>query len=59
MMVIHLGPDLEAALTDLARQQGIAPEVLALYALRERFLGQPKARPLPEVHARMSFTTLP
>jgi hypothetical protein len=37
-MVITLGPDLEAALTELARQQGIAPEVLALNALRERFL---------------------
>lgn len=37
-MVITLGPDLEAALNDLARKQGIAPEVLALNALRERFL---------------------
>ena len=37
-MVITLGPDLEAALNDLARQQGVAPEVLALQALRERFL---------------------
>jgi len=37
-MVITLGPDLEAALNDLARKQGVAPEVLALQALRERFL---------------------
>ena len=37
-MVITLGPDLEAALNDLAHQQGIAPEALALNALRERFL---------------------
>jgi hypothetical protein len=37
-MVITLGPDLESALNDLARQQGVAPEVLALNALRERFL---------------------
>jgi hypothetical protein len=37
-MVITLGPDLEAALNELARKQGIAPEVLALNALRERFL---------------------
>jgi hypothetical protein len=36
-MVITLGPDLEAALNDLARKQGVAPEVLALNALRERF----------------------
>ena len=38
-MVITLGPDLEAVLNDLARRQGVAPEVLALNALRERFLG--------------------
>jgi hypothetical protein len=37
-MVITLGPDLEAALYDLARKRGVAPEVLALDALRERFL---------------------
>ncbi len=37
-MVITLGPDLEAALNDLARQQGVAPEELALKALRDRFL---------------------
>jgi predicted transcriptional regulator len=38
-MVITLGPDLEAALKELARKQGIAPEALALQALCERFLG--------------------
>lgn len=37
-MVITLGPDLESALSGLARKQGVAPEVLALKALRERFL---------------------
>jgi hypothetical protein len=37
-MVITVGPDLEVALTDLARKQGVAPEVLAERALRERFL---------------------
>ena len=37
-MQIILGPDLEAALGDLARKQGVPPEVLALHALRERFL---------------------
>lgn len=37
-MSITLGSDLEAALNDLARRQGIAPEVLALKALSERFL---------------------
>jgi len=37
-MVITLGPDLEAALSDVAYRQGVAPETLALDALRERFL---------------------
>jgi hypothetical protein len=37
-MVIPLEPDLESALNDLAHQQGVAPEVLVLNALRERFL---------------------
>jgi hypothetical protein len=38
-MVITLGPELEAALTEAASQRGVAPEALALNALRERFLG--------------------
>ena len=37
-MVITLGPDLEAALNDVARKQGVDPEALALKALSERFL---------------------
>lgn len=37
-MVITVGPDLEGILNDLARKQGVAPEVLALQALCERFL---------------------
>ena len=37
-MVITLGPELEAALNEAARRQGVAPEVLALNALRDRFL---------------------
>lgn len=37
-MVITLGPDLESVLNDLAHKQSVAPEVLALNALRERFL---------------------
>ena len=36
-MVITLTPELEAALTDLARRQGVEPETLALDTLRERF----------------------
>jgi hypothetical protein len=38
-MVITLGPELEAALTAAASHRGVSPEVLALIALRERFLG--------------------
>ena len=37
-MVITLGPDLEAALSDAAHTQGVTPEVLAIDALRARFL---------------------
>jgi hypothetical protein len=37
-MVITLGPELEGALNELARRQGVPPEVLALEALRDRFL---------------------
>ena len=36
-MVITLDPGLEAALNETARKRGIAPELLALDALRERF----------------------
>ena len=36
-MVITVGPDLEGALTEQARRQGIGPEVLALNVLREHF----------------------
>jgi hypothetical protein len=45
-MVLQLERDLETALNDLARKQGIAPEVLALNALRERFLA-PARLPQP------------
>jgi len=44
-MVVILGPDLEAALNEQARRQGVAPEVLAVNALRQRFL--PPAPPEP------------
>jgi len=37
-VVITLGPELEAALDEQARRQGVAGEDLALDALRERFL---------------------
>lgn len=37
-MMIKLSPELEAALNESARRQGVAPDVLANIALRERFL---------------------
>src|SRR6266704_623291 len=37
-ITITLDPELEAALTEQARRQGVAPEVVALEALRKRFL---------------------
>jgi hypothetical protein len=43
-MVVNLTPQLETALTEQARQRGVTPEILALEALRDRFL--PKAPPV-------------
>src|SRR5438067_590690 len=37
-MVIKLTPQLEAVLNEQARRRGVAPEILALDALRDRFL---------------------
>ena len=37
-MVIRLSPELEAALSERARRDGIAPEDLAIIALRNEFL---------------------
>ena len=37
-MVITLDPEVEAALNEVARYKGIAPEVLAYNVLRERIL---------------------
>ena len=42
-MVISPEPELEAALNELARRQGVDPEVLVLNALRQRFLGRASA----------------
>jgi hypothetical protein len=43
-MVIHLPPQLEAALSEQARRRGIALEILALETLRNCFL--PDALPV-------------
>ena len=42
-MTITLSPELEAALSEVAQRQGVAPDVLALKFLRERLL--PRALP--------------
>jgi len=42
-MVITLTPQLEAVLSEQARRRGTNPEVLALDALRERFLPESAA----------------
>ena len=40
-MVITLTPQLAAVLSEQARRRGVAPDALALEALRERFLPEP------------------
>jgi hypothetical protein len=53
-MVLTLEADLEAALNDSARKQGVAPEALALNALRERFLSlAPPIQPQDEWERRL------
>jgi hypothetical protein len=47
-MVITLDPELEAALNDVARQKGIAPEALAVQALRQGFLAPTLTPPQEE-----------
>lgn len=47
-MVINLDPELEAALSQLARRQGVAAEALAVNALRERFLAAASLQPRDE-----------
>jgi hypothetical protein len=47
-MVITLDPELEAALNEVARWQGVAPDVLALNVLRGRFLAAAALQPRDE-----------
>ena len=47
-MLVTLGPELEAALNEVARQQGLAPEMLVLNALRQRFLAAAALQPRDE-----------
>jgi hypothetical protein len=52
--VITLAPELEAALTELARTRGVAAEALALHALQERFLAPaPPVQPEDEWERRL------
>ena len=44
-MIITLEPDLESAASHLAQKRGVDPHVLAIDALRKRFL--PHAAPCP------------
>ena len=44
-MTITLSPELEAALSEAARREGVSPDALALNALRERFLPRPAIQP--------------
>jgi hypothetical protein len=50
-MTITLDPALETALKEVARRQGVAPDVLALNVLRERFLALALA-PGPAIEPR-------
>lgn len=44
-MVVTIDPNLEAALTEQAHRQGLAPEELVLQVLRERLLPPPPLEP--------------
>ncbi len=52
-MVITLGPELEAALNEQAREKGLAPEMLALNTLHERFLTAAPPTPQDEWERRL------
>lgn len=52
-MVITLGPELEAVLSEHARRQGLAAEAVVLNALRERFLGAALPQPRDEWERRL------
>src|SRR5438552_3914042 len=52
-MVITLGPELEAALTEQARLQGIEPERVAVNALRSYFLKIAPPEPRDEWERRL------
>jgi hypothetical protein len=47
-MIITLDRELETALSEVARQRGIAPDQLAISTLRERFLTAGSLQPRDE-----------
>ena len=52
-MTIQIGPDLERVLSELAHRHGVAPEAVALNALRERFLAAAALQPRDEWERRL------
>lgn len=52
-MVLTLDPQLEAALNEQARARGVAPDVLALNVLQERFLAAAALQPRDEWERRL------
>ena len=44
-MVVHVGPELEAALRDLARRRGMEPEEAALNILKEHVAASAPLQP--------------
>ena len=47
-MVLELGPELEAAISDAARRQGVTAEKLAADTLRKQFTPPPPFEPRDE-----------
>lgn len=47
-MIVTLDPELESAITELARRHGVTPEGLALDALRAKFLAANSLQPRDE-----------
>jgi hypothetical protein len=56
-MTIVLEPDLEAAVRDLARRQGVAPEEAALDALRRQLLRRASIEPQDEWERKLLSLT--
>ena len=52
-MVITLDPELETALNEQANRQGVAPEVLAVNALRKQFVPAVVPQPRDEWERRL------